>query len=514
MPSSNRGNRAGSVEDRTALFSEIVDKIMHRDAFVPVKLERLGVDVREAMLRFRDEMINADTDEKLFYTLLKINNARKDPHVPVHLVPGGLRPEGVKASCESRRVDHLDIRQAPIHFAVDYGNPNEYSLFVADYGDRVEQSAGECMPEIGDELVAVNDQSFADYLVCIEPYNRYATFEGFWWRMATKVAQDTLEYPPHFRGDGVSFTLRGHPRGEYTITLPYLDPDSITWQGVWKEHGAFRYPGFELLLQTSSYHFYRHKDRRIVLLDWNKFDENLMENMDELMEFSSEHDLLDCAVIFDATRAGGGSLGAYVIQRLSPKPFKTTFGNLRITDMVEPFAKMMQERRARGEHIAATVDGGDWLVDWLQTDVQRAIREGKNYSNNVPFKSSHLPKNSDGVLQPAELHFTGPMICLFSPHGGSHLDQFAAMVYDNQLGYSIGMPTAGYSNTWEAEETLYFPTSGQPVVRFMYSMGHTVRPNGELLEGNPAPVHEYIALTRNNYHEYHEMLLTRALELL
>ncbi|MGD9345756.1 MAG: hypothetical protein PVH84_07825, partial [Candidatus Aminicenantes bacterium] len=61
------------------------------------------------------------------------------------------------------------------------------------------------------------------------------------------------------------------------------------------------------------------------------------------------------------------------------------------------------------------------------------------------------------------------------------------------------------------EETLVFPISKEPIIRYMWSIGHTIRPNGEILEGNPAQVNEYIPLTRDNYLTYHKMLLSRAM---
>jgi hypothetical protein len=48
----------------------------------------------------------------------------------------------------------------------------------------------------------------------------------------------------------------------------------------------------------------------------------------------------------------------------------------------------------------------------------------------------------------------------------------------------------------------------------MWSIGHTIRPNGEVLEGNPAEVDEYIPLTRDNYSNYRALLLEKALEYL
>ena len=104
------------------------------------------------------------------------------------------------------------------------------------------------------------------------------------------------------------------------------------------------------------------------------------------------------------------------------------------------------------------------------------------------------------------------MVCFFGPYGGSHLDQFAAIIVDNGLAQTIGMPCGGYSNTWEWEEVLTFPISEKPVVSYMWSIGHTIRPNGEVLEGNPAPVADKLPLTRENYLTYYETLLSRALK--
>ena len=161
--------------------------------------------------------------------------------------------------------------------------------------------------------------------------------------------------------------------------------------------------------------------------------------------------------------------------------------------------------------VAEVMGQGQWLIDWLEDDVTKGLKAGQSYSNNVPFKCAHLPKYSDGILKPAKVHFRGPLACLLSPYGGSHLDQFSSIVFDNRLGHTMGMPAGGYSNTWEWEETLVFPISKKPIIRYMWSIGHTIRPNGEILEGNPAQVNEYIPLTRDNYLTYHKMLLSRAM---
>ena len=47
-------------------------------------------------------------------------------------------------------------------------------------------------------------------------------------------------------------------------------------------------------------------------------------------------------------------------------------------------------------------------------------------------------------------------------------------------------------------------------LKYGWCMGQTIRPNGEVLEGNPAHVDEYIPVTRENYLGYYDILLSRA----
>ena len=222
------------------------------------------------------------------------------------------------------------------------------------------------------------------------------------------------------------------------------------------------------------------------------------------MDYAAENALLDHDIIWDGTASGGGSNGVYAIRRLSAKPFRTTFGNIRISDIVPLFVADRVKRQQRasaagGQHPAPPEMNGDWLLDWLTDDVLKAYNAGQGYTNNVPFKLAHAPKFSDGIITPATVHFSGNMVCLLGPHGGSHLDQFAAIAVDNDLCHTIGMQTGGYSNTWEWAEEVAFPTTGEPVIGFMWSVGQTIRPNGEILEGNPAAIAEEIPLTHENF---------------
>ena len=234
----------------------------------------------------------------------------------------------------------------------------------------------------------------------------------------------------------------------------------------------------------------------------------------DLMEYAEREQILDYDMIIDMTFSSGGSRGAYAIQRLVDHPFRVTFGNVRLSDLgkglVEYFAGLEPDTDA--PDIFGLNLSNSWLIDWARTDAMEAIRRGYEYTPAVPFKLAHLPKDSDGILQPAPAHFRGEVAIINGrTRGGSHLDQFVAMFVDNDLAVFVGVPTGGYSNTWEGDEVLRFPDTGRPVAEFQWSIGHTIRPNGEILEGNPAQPGIYIPLTRDNFQGYHRMLFDAAI---
>ena len=494
-----------TADDRAQLFDYIIEKTKVREAFSPIKHEMMSFDPLTEMMAYREEMIAADTDQELFDVLIKISNARRDRHLSVSPVDGGLL------------IDDETDQVAPIIFRVDYTDEDNYFLFVGDYAKNISEYSNGLQPEIGDKLVGVNGKSFDVYFDELRPYVRYSTIKGLWKTVAADIGARSYHYPLSLDNDNIEFELERQDGEIYSLTLPYLEPDDITWLDTYKSHGENRYRGFELLLDRGTFDVYTSAEHdKLLLIDWYGFREELVKDMDFLIEYAYENDMLDYDLIWDGTRSRGGSKGAYAVQRLFPKPFKTTFGNVKISDVIPIFIERREEsyKKQRGmldAGVPETLDDGTWLMDWLRTDVTEAIERGDEYSTNVPFKLAHLPKDSDGIIQPAEKHFTGKAVCLLGPHGGSHLDQFASIVIDNKLAYTVGMSTGGYSNTWEWEEVLIFPISGKPVAEFMWNIGHTIRPNGEILEGNPAVVDKYIPQGRDNYLNYYDLLLEEAL---
>jgi len=501
-------NSGHSASDREAVFDTILARTARREAFSAEKNRRLNNDPLANMESFRAEVVGADTDQDLFYALLKTSNARKDRHLRVRPAQGGIAtPSAGSIGLENYPDPATVVPHTPVRFAVDYSAPGQYFLFVADVATQGAELEGVA---VGQRVMEVNGMAADDYYSLVEPYHRYSSVNGFWNKLSLWLSQKGLQFPPEAYRETLDLSLEDPDGTIIQVSLPYRVPDQIRWEGAGEPH----YPGFTRVMERPTFNFFvPDQGQRAVVIQWFGFRDFMIEDMDALMIYARDNDLLDHAVIFDGTRSGGGSDGAYAIQRIQPRPFKTTFGNLRISDVTVPF---VEERQARGvdedhpEALRGIIDDNTWLLDWFEHDVLPAVERGDEYTNDVPFKNAHAPRDSDGVIQPAELHFAGPLVVFMGPYGGSHLDQFSSIIVDNDIGHVIGMPAGGYSNTWEWEEVLHFP-DGSPVVEFMWNIGHSVRPNGEILEGNPADVDEVIPVTRENYEGYYALLMERAL---
>jgi hypothetical protein len=507
-PADDRSSRAGTPELRAALFDTIMALTAAREAFSPFKNEHWGTDPLQSMAAYRDELIAADSEGALFYALEKVSNARNDRHLDVALVPGGLRlAESAGLEVVGGEVEPVYV--APVRILPDYSDPSVY--FVADVSeDHTHFPDGGAEP--GDRVISVNGRPMAEYEAAVRPYQASSYRPNLRWRMAEDITARSAIMPPSFYREGLELELEGADGAVTSVTLPYLHPDSIPWANISEPH----YPGFRLEHATPTYDLYLPEDGgSVLILTWYGFRETMIADVDELMELAVERGWLDHDLIIDGTRSRGGSAGAYAVQRFTPKPFKTTFGNLRISDVVPLFTEEKRREIAGGgsmdSGVPEAMDDGSWLMEWLDTDVADSIAAGAEYTNNVPFKLAHAPKDSDGILHPAAVHFRGRLVAFFVPRRGSHLDQFASIIKDNDLGPMIGMTPGGYSNTWEWDEVLYFPGTDQPVVRFMWDVGHSIRPNGEILEGNPAHPDELVLLTRENFRTYYAELLRRAL---
>lgn len=491
--------RIGNRKQREQLFDWIISRTMRREAFSSPKNRALNLDVKQAMLACRDDVVGAQTEHELIVALHRLSCARRDRHLRIGLVPWGL-----EADCPNANAD------VPLRFAVDFSNPDAPFCFVADLpAAHAPDGVG-----LGDRVIGVNGQSFDDWRRRITPYLRSSTDIGLWRELARGLSRRSRFWPTELNPDQGRFTLRKPHGRTQEVDIGLVDNiDDLQW--IIGSNAP--YPGWRPLLKLKTFTLYEPEDGpEVLLLAWHAFKGELIEDVNTLAEYAYRRDWLGRPLIIDCTSSRGGSLAPYAIQRLFSKPFRTTFCNVRLSDAIPPLvAETRREFKLRaGVRFPELMNNGRWLIEWLTRDVEPALARGDAYSNEVPFKLAHLPRDSDGILHPIEPHFRGRAVVLLGPEGGSQLDQFASIIVDNSLAMTIGMPTGGYSNTWEHAEVLLMPETGQHLVRFMWTIGNTIRPNGEVLEGNPADVDEWIPVTRENFADYRRMLVERALTLL
>ena len=481
--------REFSTGQLEALFDDIISKTERREAFSEVKESNIGYSAIEDMKKLRSEFVASRTGTDLYYALSKLSNARRDRHLRVGPVDGGLLAPD--RECVS----------APIHVLPDLSDIHNPTFFIA----RLTQ--GRTSPKVGDVIVGVNGRSMAEYMDEFTPWIRHSTLHGLYWRMAYGMPKQIPTTPPRLYSSRLDLTLEDSSGQQYDVSLPYN-------YGCYSLNSRHSTADFVEVMQRENFNVWLDRSRQVVLLQWLDFEYSLIQDMVDLMKYAEREQILDYDMIIDVSWSSGGSRGAYAMQRLVDEPFRVTFGNVRLSDLGKE--RVEREANRQLDTSAPSIFGlnlsRSWLIDWARTDAMEAIRRGDEYTPPVPFKLAHLPKDSDGILQPAPVHFSGEVAIINArTWGGSHLDQFMAMYVDNDLATFIGMPTGGYSNTWEGDETLRLPETGRPLAQFMWSIGHTIRPNSEVLEGNPAQPDHYIPLTRDNFQGYHQMLFDTAL---
>ena len=257
-----------STDEREALFEYLLNSNLSRDAASPIKYKTLGFNVTEAMLKEKEAFLNAETDADLFYALVRLSNARKDRHLTVKPVEGGI---WLDQYWGERLYEQPPIQEAPIKFAMDYKSE---VVFVGDVSVELERAV-----DIGDVLVGVNDLPFEEYVEMLEPYVRYSTIHGYKCKIAERMNQWNYQTPPSFYTiddsgkRGIKYTLQRTAASKdtiYDITLPFQPRHEIQWV----TNGQTSIRNFALTREYPCFTIYNHIDKPVVLLEWHRFRRN------------------------------------------------------------------------------------------------------------------------------------------------------------------------------------------------------------------------------------------------
>ena len=284
--------------------------------------------------------------------------------------------------------------------------------------------------------------------------------------MAWALPKRVPAFPLGLYSDRLNLTLEPPSGQYYDVSVAYRD-GCPGFPGLGSND---HYPEFVEVMKRENSDVLLDRSRKVVLLQWLDFEDSLVQDIVDLMEYAEREEILGYDMIIDAIWSGVGSGGAYAIQRLVDQPFRTTFGNVGLSDLGrEKILGYLARRRVRDDapDMFGLNMGRSWLVDWAQTDATEAIERADEYTPPVPFKLAQLPKDSDGILQPAPYTLLVKLpssIAIINGRtsGGSHADQFVAMFVNNDLAVFLGTPTGGFSNTYDEYELSIFRGQTDP----------------------------------------------------
>ena len=163
------GSPIGTPEMRNALVDSILAMTERREAWSPFKEEALDYDPLAEMEAVRSEVVEAETEEEFFYALTKLSHARRDSHLSVDPVPGGIAG-----------LTHEE-RRAPILVLPDYTNFDSPDFFIAG----IDEEGLDGRPvEIGDLIVSINGRSAPEYIRTFRAWTRHSSPQGLHWNLA------------------------------------------------------------------------------------------------------------------------------------------------------------------------------------------------------------------------------------------------------------------------------------------------------------------------------------------
>jgi len=465
----------GTEIERNALFDTLVNRTLRWEAWSPYKNRKNSNDYKTDVEPLRLEFQQAQTQLDLLVALQKMSNLRHDRHLSVR--------ENF-SNVSSQRTS------APIKFWPDFSKEMP-SVFVVDTSTNFSVYSSQKV-QLGDVLVAVNEEPVESYYHRVVPFLRFSTYNGSLWEFAESISEKRSVFDPSlYEGTTVSYQFRSSDDQEYQVVLPFntIDHD-------FTNSGSRSLEGYQFLTSNIDMEMFVKylSDNVIVLLLWKDF-EDVENSVNQVMAYARQNNLLNSNVILDISESSGGSGAPDLIRVLAKEPFQTTLGNVKIGDYLDDFRQQFSGS----------------VRSWLDSDVEIARQNGAEYSPNVPFKLQYFSKDQPGIMQPATERFTGEVVLITGSNAGSQVDQCAAMLIDNNIPInSLGMPCGGYSNTWEYEPYMVFPAESSEGFEYHWNIGHTIRPNGEVLEGNPALPSDPTPLTSGNFSSYYDDLIAEA----
>ncbi|MFI5347834.1 MAG: S41 family peptidase [Elusimicrobiota bacterium] len=486
--------RAGDADaylgaDRDALFRSYVADIRDGIALSTNTFQRLGTTWDAELGRSRKRFLAARTKEDVYYALLSLKNTVHDAHsrlsVPDSLLPRretlrlplGLRPArdsaglkfvvawsrrpGVEKGFTLKRYQGRTPEEALAEFTEWYpsGSP-EHREFEFARWLTARDSNNAPLPETrAADLVFRDERGGRDVAVNAEFTEPRGAREG-----QAPASEPALRDDPDYDGRTPDFSGLNYrvyrDSATRTLVLRYFsfgydfEPSEL-----WNRMRRLSYEPPPV----------REAGRYEAREAFEKID------VARLAEYLKSRNAAYDRLLVDVRENGGGPIAQRLTELLARKPFRGTWSYAVFTPLL---------RRDKDFRAAA----------YRHPEAEKEAMSLRELESGAERSSPHAfvcvtpacgPRDGDG--RPAETGLNYKTFLLIGPYCVSSCDQFAAVFVDNDLGESVGLPAQGASSPSRADKT--FKLADGEEFSITLSFGITFRPNGEILEGNPARPH-------------------------
>ena len=498
----------GKADEREKLFDAYIQTLKSGHVFTDLGFKRLGINLDQEIQRTKKRFLEADTQTEVYYALLSLQRLLHDLHSNL-TVPPELIPRSANVALPFT----LEVR----------GSSLAGAQYVVTASSLAEIKPGFILKTYQGKTIAQLEAEFSEWLDCTSP--EY---------LKVNLAR-ALTRPP-------SAQRAPEPDVKLPVVATFVDPTTrneitITMREAWRAASAERVPSDYTLYQPAfrgvNYLAYTGVISNTLIVAYNSFQYSLRDAdlksalarasfpvppFDQTKPLSDQREwLIQFARANEYPNAERASSLTGVVETVDVLTLgkflnRQTADNLLVDVRINPGGNVYGEltglfatKPFTGTTHALvftplTQSDKNFFNDALTSTSGRIgmIIQDQVARQNVPTQSRQFPMRcisgncglDESVFAPNAEIKKFNFAVLVGPTCASACEHFVAMIKDNGLGAVIGLPSRGGSAPFRAAKS--FPLKNGQTFSIILNTGIGYRPNGEPLEGNPAPVEYYL----------------------
>lgn len=473
-------------------------------------MKRLGINLDQQIQRTKKRFIEADTKNDVYYALLSLQRLLHDAHsnltAPQELIPRSanvilpftLAVRGDALANAQYVVGTSSLPELKPGFVLKEYQDKSIAQLEYDYIEWLDSSSSEILKmELARALtrapstrrIPEPDVSLPVVATFIDPNTKTEIKITTTWRSAMPAGEqdDYASFTADYRGihyqayKGIANDTLIVVYTSFNYTLSDADLKSALTRA------SFPVPAFD-----QSKPLAEQRDWLIQFLRANEYPDaerqiaggisltGIAETMDILTLGKYLNRQTVANVLVDVRNNSGGNVNVELIRLFATQPFTGTARAIVYTPLV----------RSDNNFFEGALTYADSRMKPIILD-QVTHQNEATQSRAFPwYCKSGSCAPSEGVFNPNSAIRKFNFAVLVGPLCTSACEHFVATTQDNRLGKVVGLPSRGGSAPFRAAKS--FVLKNGQTFSIILNTGISYRPNGEPLEGNPAPVDYYL----------------------